>query len=286
MSHAERLMIKRILSTLSDARYSLEDIPDGVHIPEDCYLQDAFLCNVGDQPIQCVSSSLTCDQVADCKNGWDESVKICGCLPHEFQCNSSHCIDLVKRCDRTLDCQDGEDEEDCEDALPGGIDGIVASESALRSAGSLLSWVRAPPPVPWPDGGPESQGDSGEFDITTKDLGKSHRRMPRETFECLTTHSKCANHKCVPRAKVCDFVDDCGDNSDETCRRSGGSSGRAIGYHVRCPRLEYESGPRLFNISPQCPLNMKWMIRLFFLKPSKLKVATESSGNLPQNAVC
>ncbi|GFO49796.1 hypothetical protein PoB_007630100 [Plakobranchus ocellatus] len=38
----------------------------------------------------------------------------------------------------------------------GGVGGTVASESALRSAGTLLSRVRAPPPAPWPDGGPES----------------------------------------------------------------------------------------------------------------------------------
>ncbi|GFO03191.1 hypothetical protein PoB_002969600 [Plakobranchus ocellatus] len=33
---------------------------------------------------------------------------------------------------------------------------IGASESALRSAGTLLSRVRTPPPAPWPDGGPKS----------------------------------------------------------------------------------------------------------------------------------
>ncbi|GFO38939.1 hypothetical protein PoB_006544400 [Plakobranchus ocellatus] len=32
----------------------------------------------------------------------------------------------------------------------------LACESALRSAGTLLSRVRAPLPAPWPDGGPES----------------------------------------------------------------------------------------------------------------------------------
>ncbi|GFN84792.1 tumor protein p53-inducible protein 13 [Plakobranchus ocellatus] len=37
-----------------------------------------------------------------------------------------------------------------------GVGGTVARESALRSAGTLLSRVRAPPPAPWPDGGPES----------------------------------------------------------------------------------------------------------------------------------
>ncbi|GFN91163.1 hypothetical protein PoB_001766900 [Plakobranchus ocellatus] len=40
--------------------------------------------------------------------------------------------------------------------LFGGVEGSVASESALRSVGNLLSWVRATPPAPWSDGGPES----------------------------------------------------------------------------------------------------------------------------------
>ncbi|GFO25924.1 hypothetical protein PoB_005242900 [Plakobranchus ocellatus] len=38
----------------------------------------------------------------------------------------------------------------------GGVGSTVACESALRSAGILLSRVRAPLPAPWPDGGPES----------------------------------------------------------------------------------------------------------------------------------
>ncbi|GFN80853.1 hypothetical protein PoB_000735900 [Plakobranchus ocellatus] len=43
------------------------------------------------------------------------------------------------------------------DTIPcGGVGDTVTSESALRSAGTLLSRVRAPPPAPWPDGGPES----------------------------------------------------------------------------------------------------------------------------------
>ncbi|GFO45536.1 hypothetical protein PoB_007204100 [Plakobranchus ocellatus] len=37
-----------------------------------------------------------------------------------------------------------------------GVGGTVSSESALRSAVILLLRVRAPPPAPWPDGGPES----------------------------------------------------------------------------------------------------------------------------------
>ncbi|GFO43154.1 hypothetical protein PoB_006965900 [Plakobranchus ocellatus] len=37
-----------------------------------------------------------------------------------------------------------------------GVGSTVACESALRSAGTLLSRVRAPLPAPWPDGGPKS----------------------------------------------------------------------------------------------------------------------------------
>ena len=36
-----------------------------------------------------------------------------GCLPHEFQCNMTSCIDGIKRCDRHKDCDNGADEEDC-----------------------------------------------------------------------------------------------------------------------------------------------------------------------------
>ncbi|GFO32478.1 transglutaminase [Plakobranchus ocellatus] len=38
----------------------------------------------------------------------------------------------------------------------GGVGGTVASESALRSAGTVQSRVRAPTPAPRPDGGPQS----------------------------------------------------------------------------------------------------------------------------------
>ncbi|GFN89112.1 hypothetical protein PoB_001561800 [Plakobranchus ocellatus] len=37
-----------------------------------------------------------------------------------------------------------------------GVGGTVASESAMRSAGTFLSQAQAPPPAPWPDGGPRS----------------------------------------------------------------------------------------------------------------------------------
>ncbi|GFO49608.1 hypothetical protein PoB_007611300 [Plakobranchus ocellatus] len=44
-------------------------------------------------------------------------------------------------------------------SLAQGVSGTVDSEFALKFAGTLLSRVRAPPPSPWPDGGPESLRD-------------------------------------------------------------------------------------------------------------------------------
>ncbi|GFO15894.1 hypothetical protein PoB_004239900 [Plakobranchus ocellatus] len=41
-----------------------------------------------------------------------------------------------------------------ERACAWGVGGTVAYESALRSAGTLLSRIRAPPSAPPPDGGP------------------------------------------------------------------------------------------------------------------------------------
>lgn len=39
---------------------------------------------------------------------------ILGCLKDiEFQCNSSVCIDMIRRCDTVQDCENGIDEEEC-----------------------------------------------------------------------------------------------------------------------------------------------------------------------------
>ena len=36
-----------------------------------------------------------------------------GCIPHEFQCNDTVCIELIKRCDLKDDCEGGNDEIGC-----------------------------------------------------------------------------------------------------------------------------------------------------------------------------
>ena len=44
----------------------------------DCQGEDMLDCQLEDGAPQCVARSLVCDQMPDCKNGWDESVQMCG----------------------------------------------------------------------------------------------------------------------------------------------------------------------------------------------------------------
>ncbi|GFN90512.1 hypothetical protein PoB_001701800 [Plakobranchus ocellatus] len=45
-------------------------------------------------------------------------------------------------------CQRSDSVENSTPTISWGVGGTVASESALRSTGTLLPWVRAPPPAP------------------------------------------------------------------------------------------------------------------------------------------
>ncbi|GFN84099.1 hypothetical protein PoB_001060500 [Plakobranchus ocellatus] len=44
-------------------------------------------------------------------------------------------------------------------------------------------------------------------------------------------------------------------------RRSGGSSGRAVGYNPRGPGFDSQSGPSQIFIAPLCPPSTKWVAR-------------------------
>ncbi|GFO34562.1 hypothetical protein PoB_006106700 [Plakobranchus ocellatus] len=67
-------------------------------------------------------------------------------------------------------------------------------------------------------------------------------------------------------------------------KRSGGSSGRAVGYQVTGPRCEFQSRPSQFFSAPLCPPSTKWVARSF--KTGESKGGGESNGKLPHNAVC
>ncbi|GFO49390.1 hypothetical protein PoB_007589500 [Plakobranchus ocellatus] len=62
------------------------------------------------------------------------------------------------------------------------------------------------------------------------------------------------------------------------------SSGRAVGYHVRGPRFESQSGQSQFFIAPLSPPISKGWLDL--LRPGESKGGEESNGKLPHNGVC
>ncbi|XP_014663557.1 PREDICTED: G-protein coupled receptor GRL101-like [Priapulus caudatus] len=71
--------------------------------------EDVFACD----DRQCIPVAQKCNGIAECKNGYDESPYVCGCMENEFQCNDT-CIDILFRCDGKIDCGDNKDEDDCE----------------------------------------------------------------------------------------------------------------------------------------------------------------------------
>ncbi|KAK3782893.1 hypothetical protein RRG08_002522 [Elysia crispata] len=146
-------------------------------------------CNLGHDVSQCVLRSLACNHVPDCQNGWDESVEICGCPPHEFQCNSSHCIDLVRRCDVTEDCQDGSDELDCET--------FACPKTHFKCANHKC--------VPR-DKHCDFENDCGD------NSDESDNCEPRQ---CYMTEFQCDNKECAQTSSLCDGVQNCKDGSDE-----------------------------------------------------------------------
>ncbi|XP_005103708.2 G-protein coupled receptor GRL101 [Aplysia californica] len=92
--------------------YEVYSPKDSAPTHVDCQAtESAFPCD--DVKQQCIAREKVCDAVWDCEGGKDETVEVCGCLPHEFQCNASVCIDAVRRCDRLDDCEDGSDEDNC-----------------------------------------------------------------------------------------------------------------------------------------------------------------------------
>lgn len=85
-----------------------------------CSDTDRFFKCVTDD--KCISKSLTCDEVADCADGSDESESVCGdplargvprkkCdVDDEFECEANICISKKLVCDSVNHCSDGRDE--------------------------------------------------------------------------------------------------------------------------------------------------------------------------------
>ncbi|KAL4218463.1 hypothetical protein ACF0H5_023197 [Mactra antiquata] len=152
----------------------------------ECSDNEMFKCS--EHNTECISSDLLCNGVSECSNGADESVPICGCLPNEFQCNSTSCIDVIKRCDRHPDCHDGEDEINCET--------YMCPETHSKCANHYC--------VP--------NEDLCNYD---NDCGDNSDEENCDYRPCQATEFSCTDHRCLPMGKLCDGVANCKDGSDE-----------------------------------------------------------------------
>ncbi|CAG5122918.1 unnamed protein product, partial [Candidula unifasciata] len=137
---------------------------------------------------QCVPLLQKCDGVLDCRNGYDESVPLCGCLPNEFQCNSSHCIDILQRCDLQNDCQNQEDELNCET--------FVCPVTHFKCSNHKC--------IP--------RDLVCDFDNNCGDNSDESFCVRRP---CLFTEFTCDNGECTAINRMCDGVFNCRDGSDE-----------------------------------------------------------------------
>ncbi|XP_041362016.1 G-protein coupled receptor GRL101-like [Gigantopelta aegis] len=176
----------------------IEILSDGPEGSRECSETEAFQC---DEQLQaCIDKSLVCDGVSQCRNGYDESVAICGCLPTEFQCNNSHCISLIKRCDHNWDCKDGNDELDCE---------TFECPSTHVKCDNHFCIPR--------------DKECNFID----DCGDNSDESTCKRRDCHSTEFRCNNSQCIPTTYLCDGQRDCTDGTDEEAQ--------TCNIHFKCP---------------------------------------------------
>ncbi|BFZ21201.1 hypothetical protein BsWGS_24239 [Bradybaena similaris] len=171
-----------------------------------CDQPDIFRCE--NERNQCVPFTERCDGVANCDNGRDEAVEVCGCLPTEFQCNTTTCINMVQRCDTRVDCDNLSDELNCETYECPPTTHTKCNNHYCVSRDAVCNFK-------------DDCGDNSDEKACTR---KS----------CAPTEFKCNNSQCVGFAVLCDGFRDCVDGSDE-------DQGQCD-QHFKCPLGFYISG--------------------------------------------
>uniref|UniRef100_A0A0N4ZW82 Basement membrane-specific heparan sulfate proteoglycan core protein n=1 Tax=Parastrongyloides trichosuri TaxID=131310 RepID=A0A0N4ZW82_PARTI len=188
---------------------------------------DQWECNDG----ECLDWSNRCNQVVECADKSDEmhchiiiaqpqngkrsvhkktnntTSNISSnsvCRDDEYECNNKQCISLDKKCNRNYDCSDGSDETKCEYFINAQRYHSQKSNNNQHSQESVYT---------------------EPFEIITHQTNDFSRDTKQSSEEqCADDEYKCLGLDylyCIHYDKICDGIDDCGNNSDESkCTKS------------------------------------------------------------------
>ncbi|VDM41615.1 unnamed protein product [Toxocara canis] len=149
---------------------------------------------------RCIPKWQVCDGVTNCADRSDEmncSCKECSGSGKALCENSKICLDRSRICDGIVDCPNGDDEKQCPGSCPRPPSDVTINSGYALQDDNLLC------------------ADGKRYNRKYACSGLLKQCQDK----CLNCDAEiaftCKNKKCVPRAMVCDGMNDCGDGSDE-----------------------------------------------------------------------
>uniref|UniRef100_A0A0M3HPL9 Disintegrin domain-containing protein n=2 Tax=Ascaris TaxID=6251 RepID=A0A0M3HPL9_ASCLU len=177
---------------------------------------------------RCIPKWQICDGITNCADGTDE--KNCSCREcsgnGKALCkNSKICLDRSRICDGIVDCPNGDDESQCPGSCPRPPSYIMDRDMLLCSDGRYYN---------------RKYACSGLL-----------KQCQDKCSNCdLEVAFTCKNNKCIPRASVCDGLNDCGDSSDE--EDCGCAAMKKLGEVTQCGSASGNAVVKCIPASRRC----------------------------------
>ncbi|KAM3725684.1 LDL receptor repeat-containing protein [Dirofilaria immitis] len=173
---------------------------------------------------KCLPKWQICDGIQNCPDGKDEmdcTCRECSGIEKALCNNTNVCIERSQVCDGNEDCPDGDDEVNCPGSCAHNI-----KEDFIRCRDGIHYHRK--------------YACSGLLDECE---GKCNECFEEMAFTCK-------NHKCIKRSLVCDGLDHCGDNSDES--NCDCTAMKRFGDIMQCTVHTYEQTIKCIPLSQRC----------------------------------